>query len=113
MKSDLYRLRYVYDSSQFKTSMTFSKWVDYLYNNFVSFSESCFILKDFGINITDRSSKKKAIEIVDWASSGGIYKEDFTGIIKDIFDFKNPMIIDRAIVKGNNDYYLIKITSSF
>jgi hypothetical protein len=93
--------------------MTFSKWVDYLNNNFVSFSASCFILKDFGINITDRSSKKKAIEIVDWASSGGIYKEDFTGIIKDIFDFKNPMIIDRAIVKGNNDYYLIKITSSF
>jgi hypothetical protein len=112
MKSDLYRLRYVYDSnSKFKT-MTFSKWVDYLNNNFVSFSASCFILKDFGINITDRSSKKKAIEIVDWASSGGIYKEDFKGIIKDIFDFKNPMIIDRAIVKGNNNY-LIKITSSF
>jgi hypothetical protein len=106
VKSNLYRLHYVYDNSdkinrKEETKNSFCKWIDLLYDNYNAFGINCFLLLD-NVNI-DREKQKKDYEnhtILEWARNGGIYLEDFDGIIKDIHTFQTPMIVNEAIIKG-------------
>jgi hypothetical protein len=104
-KSNLYRLRFVYDhhyQDDSSTSSSFCDWIDKLYNKFRSYGKNNFWFEEIGLKIGDQASNSKSIDsILDWANEGGIYEEDLNGIIKDIFEFQNPMIIERAIVKGS------------
>jgi hypothetical protein len=103
-KSNLYRLRFVYDHhyQDSSTSSSFCDWIDKLYNKFRSYGKNNFWFEEIGLKIGDQTSNSKSIDsILDWANEGGIYEEDLNGIIKDIFEFQNPMIIERAIVKGS------------
>jgi hypothetical protein len=104
-KSNLYRLRFVYDHHQKQkptTSSSFCVWIDTLYKTFRSYGKDNFILKNMmGVKFGKRDFHSKDTDsILNWANEGGMYEEDIDGIIKDISEIKTPMIIERAIVKG-------------
>jgi hypothetical protein len=116
VKSNLYRLHYVYDNSEKvdrkdETTNSFCKWIDVLYNNYTMFGgQTCFRLDEM-VNIDPKKQRNYDDRmILDWASNGGIYLDDFEGIIKDIFIFQTPMIVNEAIVKG---WLLVAIIISF
>jgi hypothetical protein len=114
-------LHYVYDNSdkidiKDETINSFCKWIDVLYNNYSIYGgQTCFQLDEIvNIDLKKKKTYYDDRQILEWASNGGIYLDDFEGIIKDIFIFQTPMIVNEAIVKGwlfiscyNNNFYYV------
>jgi hypothetical protein len=105
MKSDLYRIRFVYDhcekNIQNKFNNSFCDWIDFLFENYNLYGENNYLIKEIvEVSNDNRSNNDDILTVVDWASKRGLYVEDFNKIIKDIHEFKSPMIVDDSIVKG-------------